>query len=55
VLRDAKDTLWQYAGLPVGNLNLAGIERNAEIAAAIEASEKASRERRKKEIAERAR
>jgi hypothetical protein len=55
VERDAGDTLLQYAGLPVGNLNPANIERVNQIVAAMKASEQASRERQAVDARERAR
>jgi len=46
VIRDAGDTWLQYAGIPVGDLSPDNIRRGRQIAEAMEASEKASRERR---------
>lgn len=54
VERDAGDTALQYAGVPLGSVNPANIERVNEIVAALKRSEEASRQRRieaKQEIA----
>ena len=53
--RDLSDTAMQYAGFPVGNLNVDNIEQANAVGAAMDARDAAYRKNRQEAIAERAR
>jgi hypothetical protein len=53
--RDARDTMLQYLGLPVGNFNADNVAQTNAIVAAIEARDRAYQESRQKAIEDRAR